>query len=296
MGIGQVWDFSKEIYGDKIYSGKLTDPKLNEYGFNFPEANICEENGVESYNFRKITKTEHSVVGVYSSTSVGVIKYSDPITVIKLPIKYPETQIDKFAATYTANGFNMVKSGTVKTIYDGFGTLITPYGTYKDVIRFKSTQVDIDSISDLPIDEEEPSISTAFTTTSIIYSWYIPGYINSLFSIVQINLNGMDYGMQSILYDPSFLAGTKDAYQKNMHVTIAPNPAKDFINIDLSQANEKYFEVSLLNALGIEILKTKFSGFEKQVVQLPVANFEKGSYLLKISSDEAFTMEKIVLE
>ncbi len=295
MGIGQVWDFSNEIYDDRIYSSYLTDPKNNEYGFNFPEANFCDENGVQSYNFRKVTATEQSVLGVYSSTSVGLIKYTDPLTAMKLPIKYPETQVDKFAANYSANGFNMSKSGTVKTIYDGFGTLITPYGTYKDVIRFKTTQIDIDSIADLPLAGQE-FISSAFTTTSVTYSWYIPGHLNSLFAVIQLNLDGLDYGMQSILYDPSFLAATKDAYQKNMHVKIAPNPAKDVINIDFSEANEKFFEVTLLNGLGVEILKTKFSGFEKQVVQLPVSSFEKGSYLLKINSDETYRIEKIVIE
>ena len=44
-----------------------------------------------------------------------------------------------------------------------------------------------------------------------------------------------------MVFDPVFLTGTSDAFRKNIYLNIFPNPAKDFINVDFSKANEKYF-------------------------------------------------------
>jgi hypothetical protein len=186
----------------------------------------------------------------------------------------------------------MVKTGNYEVTYDGFGSLITPNGRYSDVIRMKATQTDIDTLA---MDFGIPEMSLKYTTVSTTYFYYLPGYTHPLFSIINIKTNGQDGGTSSLLYDPVFLSG-KDAIQKNMHVDIFPNPAKDFISVNLSKAEGKNFDVTIIDQLGTQVYQNKMSGFEKDILKVDLNGFEKGAYIMKISNEETSMVEKIVIQ
>ncbi|HEX8548888.1 MAG TPA: T9SS type A sorting domain-containing protein [Cytophagaceae bacterium] len=288
-GIGQVWDFSKEVYASEPEVVAYTNPKASPNGGAFPNATHCETYSNRE-EFSAITPTGYTLLGIHREFSDDIV-YSDPMTTFRLPMKFGDVQNDKFGAAYTAQ-FPMIKSGSFQVTYDGFGKLITPTGTYNDVIRLKSTQIEKDSVArDLGA-----GVSIVYETKATIYAYYLSGYTSPLFSIYYIIQNEVAYDPFSFLYDPAFLSGTRDAFQKDLNVNIYPNPAKDFINVDLSNAEGNYFDISILDQLGVEVYKNKLSGFDSDLYQIPLAGLEKGSYIMKINSDETYMIEKIIVQ
>ena len=46
----------------------------------------------------------------------------------------------------------------------------------------------------------------------------------------------------------------------------------------------------------MEVNKNKLSVYEKGIYQIPLGDLEKGSYMMKIYSEETYMVEKIVLQ
>lgn len=77
---------------------------------------------------------------------------------------------------------------------------------------------------------------------------------------------------------------------KDMGVLIFPNPAKEILNISF---NDKVGDskISLLNFDGKVLLKRESS---ESTVLLPLEDFSKGTYLLKIENDKGILVQKII--
>lgn len=71
---------------------------------------------------------------------------------------------------------------------------------------------------------------------------------------------------------------------------IYPNPASDYLFVS---SNKTISSLSLVNNIGQTILKVPVNGDE---IKISTANLAKGVYFLRIASDNAVTMEKIVIE
>lgn len=212
------------------------------------------------------------------------------MTTLQLPMKFGESKIDLFAASYTSQ-FPVIKTGSMEVTYDGFGTLITPTGIYKNVIRLKSIQIDKDSVAK----DLGAGISIVNNVKGTFYSYYISGNTNPLFAIYYINQNEIDYDPISYLYDAEFLTATTTSFKNNLLVNIFPNPTTDVLFLDFSKSSEKFFDITIFNQIGMKVYTNKVVRAEKDIFQIPLDNLQKGPYIMKISSENSYTVEKILI-
>lgn len=67
-----------------------------------------------------------------------IINYSDPITIFQFPMTVGDMYTDTFDGIFDQGGFTIQRYGTIEVEVDGYGTIITPAGTFNNVLRIHS--------------------------------------------------------------------------------------------------------------------------------------------------------------
>jgi hypothetical protein len=133
-GAGMTWDFSALM---PVVGGvaKVVNPSTSTYASTFPTANYVIEltpNGApgSAYEYYVVSGTKWDIVGNgYSIVSGGNYTPNS-----KLMMPFPFSFNQSVTDTFQKIGSSV---GTVTITYDGFGTLVTPYKSYNNVIRVK---------------------------------------------------------------------------------------------------------------------------------------------------------------
>jgi len=249
-GANQTWDFSSLVLGDDgNYSGVAvaTAPYSNE----FANANFFVKNtnvGFEDiYDIFTINSAKLDILG--STRDIGTIEiYTNPRTVYVFPFNYTNS----FSDTYQILGESLI-STTIT--YDGYGTLITAFGTYPNVVRIKT--------------EEGNSVG---------YTWAIPSpYREIVFA--STGDNGETF--YSIKNNSNLDSGFNQTGNK---FTIAPNPFSTDFNINFSNDLQGTYSLNVYDLLGNVIIRNhKIEGSAHNVSFPEVAS---GLYLMTISDDQ----------
>ena len=69
-----------------------------------------------------------------------------------------------------------------------------------------------------------------------------------------------------------------------LDIRVYPNPVNDIVNIDLSNYKDQAVEIYLYNYLGQQQLISKVEKADKTVVELNVAEFQAGNYMIRVKS------------
>jgi len=77
-------------------------------------------------------------------------------------------------------------------------------------------------------------------------------------------------------------------------IKVYPNPAKDFLTIDLDGFAGKISRINLFNSQGQQVLSVNAAGSGKQVF-LPLANLVEGIYILQLQTSSGIQTKKIVV-
>jgi PKD repeat protein len=160
-GPSHTWDFSKlkDLFQDTV--NFLNPSSISPfYGLVFNGAAGCKiPNPVplinEYYGFYSASATAYRQLGTGFILPVINIAapspYTSPDTIYKLPLTYGSpADSGSFAVSNTISGFKIGVKGHRKTIVDGWGTIKTPYKTYK-VIRVKSVVEETDTLGFIPL-------------------------------------------------------------------------------------------------------------------------------------------------
>jgi polyhydroxybutyrate depolymerase len=78
---------------------------------------------------------------------------------------------------------------------------------------------------------------------------------------------------------------------KDIEMNIAPNPAKDFVTIQIE--NVQISNVELYNILGELVYEQQLEGNDNHA-EISVSNLSKGTYILKVNTEKGFVTEKFV--
>jgi len=135
---------------------------------------------------------------------------------------------------------------------------------------------------------------------------YKEGQENSLvkkeYQFVDENLErGMQYyyRLKQIDYSGEFayskIISVKTIGKEIFEVTISPNPARDFLNIEYESTNKMEMKVSIFDTQGrlaksVELIP----GVRKQSLDLNILSLQPGTYLLKIQSEESISHEMFI--
>jgi hypothetical protein len=133
-GAGVTWNYSTltPIVGGVI---QIVDPSTTPYFSTFPTATFCAKlmpvTGGSAYVYERVSSAKwEQLANNYAGVGTGDDYTPNPESQIRFPMSYLDSFVDTFQKT--TGGPN-----TVTITYDGYGTLITPFATYTNVVRIK---------------------------------------------------------------------------------------------------------------------------------------------------------------
>lgn len=262
-GANQTWDFSGLTSGTAA-TIEMQNPSSTASGSQFTSATVSQYIAIQStYMYFGWSSSEHTNYGLVAGGAT--IPYSNPEVMFNLPLTYGNTHTDDFDATFTSQGYLWDRSGSVSSEVDGYGTLITPSGTFTDVLRVKVEEDYQDDLQAFP--------QSAYYQSEV-YHWYKAGVHYPLMVNTTLTINGQS---QSSVQYTDVETGILESTHVN--VSVFPNPATDVLNVVGNDFSKGAYEVS--DVLGKTVLNGTVTNGQINVNTLP-----SGIYILKLASTD----------
>ncbi len=257
----QTWDFSSISETSLIRTINLVDVSTIPYSSSFPQANLCLKytnvgSSNSDYVYYKQSSTLFETQGFTDGNSYFVYAIN-PLTIFEFPYTFNKVIND------TKQNSNQSNLDTSVSKYDAYGTIITPFGTFNNVIRVKSNQ--------------NPNYT--------IYDWYTTDPHTYIMTLV-VDEKKSNNNEAFIYKEITSLEISKN--QKDNTISIYPNPASSQINIQIP--NFLIIDkVVLLDIIG-KVLITKLQNTN----QLDVENLPKGVYIIQAYSGGSKLEQKFI--
>lgn len=236
---------------------------------------------VELSDLNQYTKRmTDSITSLGYSISVngqGVPFKSDTIeTRYKLPLNYNDYH---YSRGYTFIDLNPVIDFKIKqyrqrtTNVDGWGTVITPKGTFQ-ALRVRHDISEIDSVYQTFFGTGQWFGTPP--TQRVEYEWFTNGEEEWILKATEVNGN-----VNQVEYQEDYLGLDASVSSLDWKVVISPNPTHDQISIE---ANQSVHEALILDPTGREVLKTTFGHSSNTLMDLN--RLSPGSYQLVLIGDQ----------
>lgn len=267
---GFVYDLSTLPLGAATTSTILL-PSATPYGTYYPAATHASAGLVnpQSYVYLQLTATQEVLLGLYGP-SVQLI-YTDPQQVAAFPLQLGTTWNDDFAGTQTVSGMDVARTGTSTGNYNGYGTVILPFGTFTNVARVEMTQTYSDNFSGL-----------TYTTIVHVVSYLKAGLSQALFStnFTLSDVGGtMDtVGTSSSMVDPASIGIRENS--RSILASVWPNPASGTATIQLAQSANPGLSIALYDATG-RIVRHVHVNAGMERIPLDLKGLRSGLYFLR---------------
>jgi len=172
--------------------------------------------------------------------------------------------------------------------FDGYGTLITPLDTFENAIRIKTLINSSDSIF-----IEQYSFPYKMNRIIEEYKWYAEGYRGCV-AIASIQ-TGMGQNMSTFKYKTPPLQ-TTSIIENSMNVfTIYPNPANEYVVIDIDDNNLPYM-CSIFDCFGRKIFAEERISLTKNKINLLDLHLSKGIYFVKVENGNFSKTQMLIIE
>ena len=80
------------------------------------------------------------------------------------------------------------------------------------------------------------------------------------------------------------------------NLDVYPNPSRDMFNVTFTSEDVQDLEVRVINIIGEEIIKEDLQQFVGEYVKvIDLNNYDKGIYLLKITTNNGIINKKLIL-
>ncbi|MCK9616898.1 MAG: hypothetical protein M0R21_03595 [Lentimicrobiaceae bacterium] len=308
-GANQTWDFS-DLYAFTqnvdTFASVSSTPFIYQLVFVYPlYATIAKKRpGMDTISGVTIT----DVYDFYkeASSSFGLAGYAGSLNGIPIPLKFDTPEIlYKFPLTYgtkdstiSTASQGLTGMGSYTSIHkrvnevDGWGNLITPFGTYP-VIRVKSEVFTYDSAYIDSLQMGYPLNRHYFEYKWMADSRGIP--------ILQITQEGFVVSATYIDSVRSLLSVPAVVSSEMTRFSVSPNPAKDMLALNFYIPEAPLTsEVVLFSLNGVKAA-TLFSGKLnpgqfRQNVPLPRERINPGMYLIIARIGSEYRIEKLLIE
>lgn len=285
-GPSQTWNLST-MSGTSGGLTTIVTPASTTNGSSFSSSTVAAENvssGSDSYYKTSATALQNSGIDAGGT----VITYSNFEDYLHFPFSYTNTYTDTWAATFFS-GYQFWRTGYTTVTADGYGTLITPSGTYTNVMRVHFVQIYQDSAF--------PGTPYVITYNNDQYFWYKEGVHLPIASVYNlITSAGGPYTGGN--YNSTAAVGINEVSNYITSSNVFPNPAVDLITINFELTENKNIAIQLFNSLGqkMEICQSTdgFKGLNS--IQLNVATLPEGMYFaqLLLEGNTAVTKQFVV--
>lgn len=252
---------------------------------------ISEFQLTDNYIFFKKDDSYFSEVGMAGSLN-GIpipIQYTQVDVYYHFPLTYNDTDIG--TSSYSIDVPNMGYYENIKThidTVDGWGTLITPYGSFQ-TIRIKS---DIHIHDSIYIDSIGMGIPSDTYKTE--YKWLGKNYGEPLLKITKTGI----LPPTVTFIDSIYTVGINDDFENLLSINIYPNPCSENLNIKYNLNKSTDVEISVFSVLGKKIFSTsesyKNKGVNKEIIN--ISKLKPGNYFLRLKMMGRAYTKKIIIK
>ncbi len=295
-GENQVWNFAA-ITGTLTIKGKTHVcmlPSLTPFADSAAVANadICvvgEESTNTNYIYFTNDNSSQVIAAMGSITQKNNALYGEYIKGV-VQFKFPFTYASSFTYAYESQFYDVAKSfyyfrdSSIVTVEaDGYGTVITPAGTWENVLRMKKTQ------HQYLWRKSETGANWVFIGNYLAneYRWMAPGV--KLPVMFLLNFNGADEYIAHYLVEYNFTTGVDE---KNLgEVEIYPNPVTDRLTI----SSDKLFNnIRLFSVSGRLLEDIKTEPVNKTTVDFNTR--KKGVYIVEVDFGIGNTVTRKIIK
>lgn len=271
FGSNQLWNFSN-IDDSATVSTQYVSVGSTPYATSFSSSNIVAFDGFR-YNYYTATNDALTLNG-----SADTISY--PFSNGEDILRFPFTLGD----TYSNSWLSPTGPIVINIIADGFGTLITPNGTYLNTLRVKHTKT---------FQVPDPFGGT-FDGSVVTYSWFKNGIKESLASTSKtiVLWNGTVYSSSS---GGTYALGAVGTEENSLigNLELFPNPAQETINLTMDDENISKAKVKIINQLGQEVSPIENVNYlAGNAMQFDVAHLKNGIYTLQLILEDNSVINK----
>ncbi len=294
-GGGQNWDFSSIPNGNFIAGlpAICVDPAGTPFAdsASVSGANLCTRNDTGPdgpYVYYSLTNSEQVMLGLghYESGNTSFSHYVDELTAITFPFSYGDEHNDTYKWllwNISAGGYFMKDSGSIHVEADAWGSIVTPEGTYNNVLRLTTTT---ESYMYMNF-----GAGWTFTgsSTDVNHSWYSDGLKLPVMSISEFDAS-QEY-IVSYLADHNFPVGIPE--QETAELKLYPNPATDRLWI---QSEEELLSVRVYSMDGRLITEEYIRSTGEGIWEVSLSGNKPGLYVIeaKLKSGR-FITDRLVL-
>jgi hypothetical protein len=262
-GANATWDLSSFVAISVSASSTDTVSK-SFYAPAFPNATvISESSGNLEFYFTSSNLWQNQ--GIVSAAGV-VFNYSNYEDLLHFPFTYPDTYTDQFAATFTSNGYQYKRSGSVTVTADAYGTLLLPGLTLSNILRVHLVETYQDSTF----------IDTPFIIPYINdeYMYYLPGLHQPVAAVYTLTISG---SASTAGYYSISTTGIKEE-SALVSFNLFPNPSSDNLAIQMSLSENKKICIKVFNTLGQPKHGHLLFQNKQPVIMVPRTGFEPARF------------------
>jgi hypothetical protein len=312
-GASYSWDYSKLVPTIQRYElfdapNTFTSPfnllfnQFNtSYGKNNYQLKTIPVPGFKldaAYDFFKESTADLRQIGAgYTLNGTPIpFLYSQHDIIYRFPMNY--LNVDscdyKYGLPIPGMGYYGQTGHRVNTV-DGWGTLITPFGTFT-TIRVLSAITAVDTI-----------YVEAFKTGTNIprplkheYKWFAQG---SKIPVLQVdgNVAAGAVTVTNVQFTDSLRSdiphvGIADIASNQSKFEVYPNPAQDFCTIHYLTKKNAAVEISVMDITGKRLFtKTETRTAGEQLLTLPTADLPNGVYFIRLTCEHYSSVQKLVV-
>jgi hypothetical protein len=254
----------------------IVTPSSTTHGSQFSNANIAYSTPGSGVTYIKTSSTAMQYYGAAPESGTVIMSYDNPEDQLRFPFTYNDTYTDSWATEFVS-GTTFYRTGTTTVTADGYGTLITPGGTYTNVLRVHFYQSYRDSAF--------MGVPYIINYTNDEYIWYKDGYHAALAAVYHTtnSITGDGYGASY----PALGSGADENIGILSSLFVFPNPASDILYINFETEKSCQIEITLSDVTG---RLTQVSAFADAVqgannIVLDVSSLSPGIYYMTLTFD-----------
>lgn len=274
---GFVLDLSAAPMGQAIVSTVLL-PSSTPYASYFPTATHAGAALVnpQDYAYHQTTSTAVFFLGLYGP--VVQIIYTDPMQLCKFPLALGTTWNDNFSGTQTVSGYDVDRWGTSTGNYNGYGTVILPFGTFTNVARLEMEQTYHDTYF-------------GSTTNTIIREvQYLKTGANMALFSTNYTLSDAGGSMDTVATSSSMADPATMGIHENggsIGASLWPNPATGSTNLALASPATG-LDIRIFDAAGREMRQVEGPS-SAQRITIPLEGLAAGLYQVRATDRKGAT-------
>jgi hypothetical protein len=266
-----TWAFPGEAGADQLFghwmlvgTGNRTitylDPSITSSSAQVPGVNLLSTDGGTDTLFWQGNADGLTILA--DKSGLGFIRYTDPLLELKYPCTFGTTWTDAVNATYTVQGFNVQRTGTVTGNGDAYGTLELPEVALDDILRVKVRRVITDA-------------SPIVTIQRISETYYFFS-ADVRHPVLRLNVDTaiINNGAPAVARDAAWMYGNGNVSVGELDLdqvrfTAYPNPADNVVNLSFGSAEHGTRSIELIDATGRMVQQLPL--VQRNTIEVPAA-------------------------